>query len=75
MIMEEDGNHYHKEYWPILTENMTISQDTWNAMTGESLEVPSGTYFCVTNRENTALSVSTSIKHITNNRISGISSL
>ena len=66
MIMEEDGNHYHKEYWPILTENMTISQDTWNAMTGESLEVPSGTYFCVTNRENTALSVSTSIKHITN---------
>ena len=65
-IMEEDGKHWHDEYVPICTEKRVISEDTWNTLTGENIDVLPGTYLCITNQEETALSIISSAKHITN---------
>ena len=43
-----------------------ISEDTWNTLTGENIDVLPGTYLCITNQEETALSMISSAKHITN---------
>ena len=65
-IMEEDGKHWHDEYVPICIEKRVISEDTWNTLTGENIDVLPGTYLCITNQEETALSIISSAKHITN---------
>ena len=65
-IMEEDGKHWHDEYIPICIEKRVISEDTWNTLTGENIDVLPGTYLCITNQEETALSIISSAKHITN---------
>lgn len=64
-VMDE-GNHYHIEYIPILTEAKVLSEDAYNALTGESVDVKQGTYFCVTNKEETNLYMSEDAEDLTN---------
>ena len=65
-IMEDDGVHWHEEYLPVAQEIRVISEDTWNALTGQETDVLPGTYQCITNTEETSFSVGSSAKHITN---------
>lgn len=65
-IVGEDGKHWTTEYVPIISEDKVISENTWNTLTGESTDVLPGTYLCITNEEETSLSVSSSARHITN---------
>ena len=65
-IMEEDGEHWRTEYVPIAQEKKAISEDTWNALTGEAIDVLPGTYLCITNAEETSLTTNSSTRHITN---------
>lgn len=65
-IMQEDGKHWSTEYDPILSEDRVISEKTWNRLTNDTIDVLPGTYLCITNTEETSLSVSSSARHITN---------
>ena len=65
-VMEEDGEHWHTEYAPICGEEMAISEEAWNRLTGEEIDVLPGTYLCITDREETSRYVNTSARHITN---------
>lgn len=65
-VMEEDGEHWHTEYAPISGEEIAISEEAWNRLTGEEIDVLPGTYLCITNREETSLYVNTSARHLTN---------
>ena len=65
-VMQEDGKHWSTEYDPILSEDRVISEETWNRLTNDTTDVLPGTYLCITNTEETSLSVSSSARHITN---------
>ncbi len=65
-IMAEDGKHWSTEYVPVSGESRVISENTWNTLTGENIDVLPGTYMCITNTEETSLSISSSARHITN---------
>lgn len=65
-VMQEDGKHWSTEYDPILSEDRVISEETWNRLTNDTIDVLPGTYLCITNTEETSLSVSSSARHITN---------
>lgn len=65
-VMEEDDKHWTVQYLPIVSEERAISENTWNALTGENTDVLPGTYLYITNTEETSFSVSTSSKHATN---------
>lgn len=65
-VMQEDGKHWSTEYDPILSEDRVISEKTWNRLTNDTIDVLPGTYLCITNTEETSLSVSSSARHITN---------
>lgn len=65
-IMEDDGIHWHTEYAPISGEEMAISEETWNRLTGEEVNVLPGTYLCITNTEETSLYINKNARHITN---------
>lgn len=65
-IMEEDGKHWTTRYVPVVSEDRVISEDTWNTLTGDHTDVLPGTYLCITNTEETSLSVSSNARHITN---------
>lgn len=65
-VMQEDGKHWSTEYDPILSEDRVISEETWNRLTNDTTDVLPGTYLCITNTEETNLSVSSSARHITN---------
>lgn len=65
-VMQEDGKHWSTEYDPILSEDRVISEETWNRLTNDTIDVLPGTYLCITNTEETSLSVSSSARHVTN---------
>lgn len=65
-VMHEDGKHWSTEYDPILSEDRVISEETWNRLTNDTIDVLPGTYLCITNTEETSLSVSSSARHVTN---------
>ena len=65
-ILEEDGKLWSTEYVPVIGECRVISENTWNTLTGENIDVLPGTYLCITNTEETSFSVSSSARHITN---------
>ena len=65
-VMQEDGKHWSTEYDPILSEDRVISEETWNRLTNDTTDVLPGTYLCITNTEETNLSISSSARHITN---------
>ena len=56
--MAEDGKHWSTEYVPVSGESRVISENTWNTLTGENIDVLPGTYMCITNTEETSLSIS-----------------
>lgn len=64
-IMDE-GNHYHREYLPALQEARFLSEEAYSVLTGESVDVEPGTYFCVNNRAETNIYLNESARDLTN---------
>lgn len=64
--VEEEGNRYHVEYLPVCEEAKILSEDAYSALTGESVDVEPGTYFCVTNQEESNPYANKSAQDLTN---------
>lgn len=65
-IYEEDGLRYHVEYVPMLQEAMVLSEDAYQMITGQEVDVAPGTYRCLTDQEETSPYVNNSAKELTN---------
>ena len=65
-VEEEDGRHYHIEYVPMMCEAKVLSEDAYRELTGQVVDVQPGTYFNLTNQEETALATNESAKEFTN---------
>ncbi len=65
-IYDEDGLRYHLEYVPMLQEAMVLSEDAYQMITGQEVDVEPGTYRCLNDQEETSLYVNNSAKEITN---------
>ena len=53
--IEDEGNRYHTEYRELLQEGRFLSESSYCALTGQSLTVAPGTYYAVSNTEETGL--------------------
>lgn len=53
--VEDEGNRYHTEYRELLQEGRFLSESSYCALTGQSLSVAPGTYYAVSNTEETGL--------------------
>lgn len=62
----DEGEHYHVEYLPVLSETKILSEDAYGILTGQDVDVLPGTYFCVTNKQETNLYVNENAKDLTN---------
>lgn len=65
-VEEADGRHFHVEYMPVAVEMNLLSEDAYRVLTGEAAKIDSGTYRCVTNRDESSLSTNESAEHLTN---------
>lgn len=65
-IYEEDGLRYHIEYVPMQQEAMVLSEDAYQMITGQEVDVEPGTYWCLNDKAETSLYVNDSAKEITN---------
>ena len=65
-VEEEDGRHYRIEYVPMMCEAKVLSEDAYRELTGQVVDVQPGTYFNLTNQEETALATNESAKEFTN---------
>lgn len=65
-VEEADGRHFHVEYWPIVSELKLLSEDAYAKMTGETVEIATGTYRCITDQEELSLFTNESAEHLTN---------
>ncbi len=65
-IEEEDSLRFHDEYVPMQQEAMVLSEDAYQMITGQEVDVEPSTYRCVTDQEETSLYVNNSAKEITN---------
>ena len=66
MIEEEDGRSYHIEYVEMKSEATVLSEDAYRELTGQEVDVEPGTYFNLTNEEETALFTNESAREFTN---------
>ncbi len=64
--MIEDGKSYHMEYVPMKSEAKVLSEDAYRLLTGQEVDVKPGTYFNLTNQEETALVTDESAREFTN---------
>lgn len=53
--IDDEGNRYHTEYRELLQEGRFLSESSYCALTGQSLTVAPGTYYAVSNTEETGL--------------------
>lgn len=53
--VEDEGNRYHTEYRELLQEGRFLSASSFCALTGQSLSVAPGTYYAVSNADETGL--------------------
>ncbi len=65
-IEEEDSLRFHIEYVPMLGEAMVLSEDAYQMITGQEVDVKPGTYRCVNDQEETSLYVNNTAKELTN---------
>ena len=65
-IYEDDGRHYHIEYVPMLKEEKILSEDAYYVLTGEEVDVRSGTYMNLSDQDETSLYRNNSARELTN---------
>lgn len=64
--ISEDNKHFRTEYVPIQGEAKMLSEDSYLALTGESVDVRPGTYLFITNEDETNFYANESAKDLTN---------
>lgn len=66
MVEEADGKHFHVEYEPIGCEMTLLSEDAYERMHGETVDIAPGTYLTVTDSEEATVYTNESAGHLTN---------
>lgn len=65
--IDDEGGKFHYEYRELLMDGRFLSEHDYNKLTGQSVDVPEGTYMAITNQEETGTYyVSTEATKITN---------
>ncbi len=64
--VEEENGHFHYEYRELLSEKKFISESGYENLTGQSVDIKSGTYLAVTNDEETFYYAHTDTTLLTN---------
>ncbi len=65
-IYDDGGKRYHIEYVPMLVETKILSEDAYYMITGEKVDVKSGTYLNLTNQEESSSYTNKSARELTN---------
>lgn len=64
--VEDEGSSFHVEYKPLKSEMRVLSEDAYCALTGQQAEVEAGTYWFVTNGDETSIRQEESVRDLTN---------
>lgn len=65
-IYDDDERHYHIEYVPMRGEEKILSEDAYYMMTGEKVDINSGTYMNIISEEGTSHYGNNSARELTN---------
>lgn len=66
MVEEADGKHFHMVYESIGSELVLLSEESYERLTGETVNIAPGTYFAVTNQSEASVYTNESAGHLTN---------